>query len=219
MDNPQISVGAAVELLIPEYAGVEGVVWEVGDEHLAILRCEDYSPIQTPIYVEMDRVSYDLRKLPTVRSAPTKMHWIPSGTTFALQTWNPRPADYDFADIHIWHTTDDSMMELRQTRFTGVLGVSDGTFCSHRRLTSDESRDIQNEFNKIDFWDLDHDDGKRQAGGNEFWNLSVYDSGREHSVDRHTVPNVIQPLCQLCYDLAARDGLIDGSVLDAENDA
>lgn len=217
--DPQIRVGDTVVLRLPDYFGVEGVVWEVNDQHIAVIPTRDPSPEVTPVYVERERVAEDLRKLPADVTDYARMRRGPPGTTFALEALGPCRARYDFEVVHIWHTGDTgdrTTLELEQTCMTGVLGLSDGTFFSHRRLTASEWQEIDEAFRRLDFWDLAPHD--RRALPLAFWQLSAFEPGRKHAAKRHTVPNDIQPLCELCFDLAARADLMRGSVRAAESE-
>jgi hypothetical protein len=146
--------------------------------------------------------------------ASTVMRWIPNGASLALETCDPHPPGFDFAEIFIWRESDVATLERRQTRITGVLGVSDGTWCSHRRLTDAEWQGLVAELGDIPFWDLSPEGAKK--GTDQWWELSVYSAGKKHSVRRYSTPNEIQRICKYCYALAANGEYQDSSALEAE---
>jgi hypothetical protein len=142
------------------------------------------------------------------------MRWVPQGASFALETCDPHPTDFDWARILIWREDDVAMLERRHTRITGVLGISDGTWCSHRRLMDAEWQGLVAELGEIPFWDLSPEGVKK--GTDQWWELTVLSPERMHSVRRYSTPNEIQRVCQCCYALAAEGEYQDGSALASQ---
>jgi len=150
----------------------------------------------------------------TNRHASSIMSWLPKKASLAFETWDPHPRGFDWAEILIWRESDVAILERRRTRITGVLGVSDGTWRSHRRLTEVEWQGLIAALADTPFWTLSPEDAEKS--GDQLWELSIYSAGKKHLVRRYSTPNEIQTICECCYALASKGEFRDGSALEAE---
>ena len=148
------------------------------------------------------------------RHASNIMRWLPKKASLAFETCDPHPPGFDWAEIFLWRKSEVAMIERRRTRITGVLGISDGTWRSHRRLTDVEWQGLVAPLADIPFWTLSPEDA--EEGGDQLWELSIYLAGQKHAVRRYSSPNEIQPICEYCYALASSGEFEDGSALEAE---
>ena len=209
----RLGVGDIVRSLQYESPSGTWVVWEITADYTAIIPTETEALEITPIYIANSRLDQDLQVIAKCDDALRIMHWIPDGALFAMVTWPPPRPGFDLAELIIVCRQDETFLELRETRITGVLGNSDGTFCSHHSLDENELTAVRDEIERIGYWDLDVRDKRQSPESDGFWLLSVYDGIRRHSVSRHSVPNEIQSACALCDGLVEFEQLRPGSVL------
>lgn len=227
MTDEPFQVGQRVELIGDNWMGLEGVVWEIGDEYLGVIYDhEARAPEVTPHYLALADASSQIRVLrPKQRPPqPTPRERFPSGSEIVFRTIDNNPyGGFDSRDIVASLGRKGTTLDVDCTRMTGILPARwhegldpnsswDGTWAFSRRLTPDEWRQLEAEFARFDFWSLPYDDAVRAdpLEEYEYWTLLIDWRGKQHEVDRMYRPNEIEPLCRLLYDLAKQPGLTRG---------
>ena len=203
-----IRPGYCVEYKKSNPPGRNGFVWRVTEETYDIVLVGNTwmrEPLQfyRPIEVLKDKFDESFTLLPPQRYFDYETCGDDAGTPEKL-----RPARA-LISSRVWEN-DVWAAEMREGEWlvyrnnlvmTGVLGGSDGSWAYERKMTSDEWLDLQSRIEKIDFWNVWHDDRMNELDS-PFYTLEVRVGTKRHCVYRQYEGNEIEAVCRRMSELA-----------------
>lgn len=189
---------------IIEHDGQRFRVWEINGEFYGLLP----SP---QIEEETEQSPFYIAKLSTFqlirRRSVEPFHAVPPTATFILETC-PK-TEYDLTTMRLWTDGHQGHVELQHVRWTGVLGVSDGSLTQTGTVGHQDVANIERELQRIGYWKLTEKPDHPGTSG-AWWLLRATDGTRVHSVERYGETNEIRAVCEQCYDLINWNDLESG---------
>ena len=178
-------------------------IWEVSNDFYGLLPFPaDESALEQVVhYIPRDASLQLIRRRNVV-----PLRNVPANAEFFIETY-PR-TEYDLTTMRLWTDGQVGHVELQHLRMTGVLGVSDGCQTQTGRLTHSDVMSIENEIERIDFWQMNPK--CTRARSDSWWWIAVTDGLRTHSAERYGESNEIRNVCELCTDLIDWDALETG---------